>query len=390
MVAQKGIREISHSALNGFGSGGQIISKRWGRRKTLVFVGHMRGMAFSIVDASDPSRPEVLFQQDQYEGTITHKLRILKGRYLVLNCEKIRELDLKKFDSGFRIFDLKDVSKPKEISFTRVQGPGVHRFWIDEEREMGYMPALVDGFDGRILLIYDLSDIKSPKLVSRWWYPGQHLKGGEHGEWLDRGLSYRAHGPPIRVNDRMYLGYWDAGALIFDARDPRRIELISQRTVCPPYGGSTHTVLPVTREIRGRKWIIVTHEPLKDGLAESEMKPLWIMDATDEKNIVPVSTHFVRDKHVVFKNARFGPHNLREDDLTLKNDEVIVSWYSAGVRILDISDPYRPSETAWFVPKPVSKQQRAIQTNDFCVDDRGLIYTIDRFAGGMHILERKS
>jgi len=379
------IRLLSQHELDGFGNGGQIVVDRLGRRK-FAFVGHMKGKAFTILDVSDPSGPEMVYQHDAYEGTLSHKVRVYKHRYLFLNCERAREGDVKRFDSGFRVFDLKDVSSPREIAYTKVDGRGVHRFWVDQEKEWALLPSFVNGFEGRILLIYDIKDPAKPRQISRWWYRGQKENEKKSARWRASGRNYRAHGPPIRVKNRIYLGYWDAGSLIMDSTDPKKISIVSQTNLSPPYGGCTHTVLPVTREIAGRKWLVVTDESMAEYCQEGK-KLLWIMDATEEKNVVPVATYSVPDDGFCEAGGKFGAHNVHEDT-TLQNDEIHASWFSAGVRVLDVSNPYRPNEVAHYIPSHDKKKQKVIQTNDLCIDDRGLIYSIDRIAAGVHILER--
>ena len=60
------------------------------------------------------------------------------------------------------------------------------------------------------------------------------------------------------------------------------------------------------------------------------------------------------------------------------------SWIVA----YDISNPYQPQEVAYFVPgAPVLSRVGAIQLNDVYVDDRRIVYTVDRFVGGLYILE---
>jgi hypothetical protein len=385
---KKNLRLLGHHDLNGFGNGGQIIVRRIGRKR-LAFISHMKGKAFSILDVRDSSKPELIYQHAAYLGTLTHKVRLYKERYLLLNCERAREGDVSTFDSGLRIFDLKDVLAPKEISYARVKGRGVHRFWVDEEKDWALLPSFVNGYDGRILLIYDIKNVNNPRELARWWYPGQRTDDENEKAkafWLSEGRSYRAHGPPIRVGDRIYLGYWDAGSLILDCTNPRNISIVSQRNLCPPYGGCTHTVLPITREIKGRKWLIVTDESMAEYCREGK-KLLWIMDATEERNIVPVSTFSVPDDGFCKPGGKFGAHNVHED-ISLPNDEIYSSWFSAGVRVIDASDPYSPKEIAYYIPAVDKKKQKVIQTNDVFVDDRGLIFTIDRIAAGVHILER--
>jgi len=52
-----------------------------------------------------------------------------------------------------------------------------------------------------------------------------------------------------------------------------------------------------------------------------------------------------------------------------------------------VADPLAPKEVGWFVPEPVGGRS-APQTNDVTIDDRGLIYLVDRNVG-FDILESK-
>src|SRR5438093_1569265 len=78
----------------------------------------------------------------------------------------------------------------------------------------------------------------------------------------------------------------------------------------------------------------------------------------------------------------------------------LVTFFNAGVRAIDIRNPYRPKEVGYFIPSiteatdkrcvKVNDQDRckiAIQSNNVETDDRGYIYVVDRANTGMHILE---
>jgi hypothetical protein len=81
-----------------------------------------------------------------------------------------------------------------------------------------------------------------------------------------------------------------------------------------------------------------------------------------------------------------------------KGNDVYISWYSDGIRVVDASDPTRPREVAFFVPpsanNPVSPSQRGVLTNatqvwGVAVDDStGLVYASD-MNSGLWILRRR-
>jgi hypothetical protein len=92
------------------------------------------------------------------------------------------------------------------------------------------------------------------------------------------------------------------------------------------------------------------------------------------------------------RGGRFGAHNLHENlpgPGSFRSDHIIIgTFFNAGVRVYDTSNPYRVEEVAYFVPgAPKLSPAGAIQLNDVFVDERRIVYTVDRFTGGLYVLE---
>ena len=115
------------------------------------------------------------------------------------------------------------------------------------------------------------------------------------------------------------------------------------------------------------------------------LKLMWMVDTSNEKNPVSVSTFGVSTEGFDLNAGRFGPHQPHED-LNATDDLIYASWFSGGLRVISIADPYRPIEVGHYVP-PTPKGQDSIQTKDVFVDDRGLVYIIDRLTRGLDILK---
>jgi hypothetical protein len=240
----------------------------------------------------------------------------------------------------------------------------------------------MDGYIGNILVIYDLKDPRKPTEVSRWWLPGQHVAGGETPTW--RGTSNRLH-HAMRVGDELWAAVWQAGIRVIDISDIRKPKTIASHDYHPPVPEPTHTILPASQLIGGRR-IAVGVDEEHDHVRGQPHAHLWVFDVTDLPEIKPLSTFHVGENASPWSGApgRFGAHQFQEHiDDTL----VYAAWFSGGLRIVDIKDPEAPKEVGWFIPEPVGGNASP-QSNDVDVDRQGLIYVLDRNRG-FDILEFK-
>jgi hypothetical protein len=290
---------------------------------------------------------------------------------------------------------------PRSISFFDASGPysrGVHQLWFCDG-EYVHMAAGAGDFqprnplDDQCYRIVDVRDLSRPKEVGRWWLPGTREGDAAPPPVRHKGaadMGFRAHNTNVYPQrpDRTYLGYIDAGALIMDISDKSDPKVISRWDNSPPYFGFTHTLLPLFE----RNLMVVTDESVVDFAADWP-KLAWIVDIRDETNPVPIATcpppsydTFAR------RGGRFGVHNLHENvpvPTSWFSDQVVIAtFFNGGLRAYDISNPYTPVEIAAFVPPaPNMAPSGAIQLNDVFVDERGVVYVVDRHIGGLYILE---
>ncbi|MCZ6454428.1 MAG: RNA polymerase subunit sigma-70 [Alphaproteobacteria bacterium] len=414
-VADK-VRRVGSLDISG---GGQIVVQNG-----YAFVGHMKPPhGTTIIDVSDPAAPSVVAELPT-DGPFshTHKVRVA-GDLMITNVEQndrhlmrlgsrvaavrqalsdaenpasdaavaaelgLEESDVARLDEavargygdgGWKVWDIADKSAPREIAYVRTHGFGVHRF--DMDASYAYMSTEMEGYVGNILVIYDLADPADPQEVSRWWMPGQHIANGEQPDW--QGYRNRLH-HALRVGDEMWAAVWHAGFRVIDVSDITAPHTVAAHDYHPPYKEPTHTILPLLQTIDGRR-IAVAIDEEHTRIPGQAPANLWVFDVSDFSDIKAMSSFHVSelDSPWAGSTGRFGAHQFHEQiDGTL----IYCTWFSGGLRIVDVADPFSPAERGYFIPTPRSGFD-APQSNDVCVDERGLIYLLDRNAG-LDILE---
>jgi hypothetical protein len=341
---------------------------------TTLYIGHMHWPhGTSIVDASDPRRPRVLATIELPEGWHSHKVRAANG-IMVVNHEKLGDRGAAEFGGGLGIYDVTRPNAPKLISKWRTAGRGVHRF--DFDGRYAYISPTAEGYVGNIMMILDLADPNRPVEVGRWWIPGQWKAGSEPYPW-DNWVAPRCH-HPLRMGDRLYVSYWHHGLFILDISDMARPKPVAHAASSPAFPHPTHTCLPIPQALKGRRVMVVADEDVAK-LRPSAPSFAWIYDITIEQMPVPIATFQVPglDLDGSPQPAMSGCHQPSE---RLRGTVIPFAWFAQGVRLVDIANPFAPREVGHFLPDPAPGEQRA-SSNDVTIDDRGLIYLVDRVRG---------
>lgn len=391
---------LAHHELAGFGGLGEGMGMQRTRdgRRILWLAHEAAPKNFSGVDVTDPSAPRLIVQTDLPHMKLrSNSLDVCGDIMAVAYQTSVKGLK----PAGMDLFDISVPETPRLISHFDCSGPhsrGVHAVWFVDGRYV-HMAAGAGDFtprhplDDQCYRIIDVIDPAHPVEVGRWWYPGTREGDAEPAPQrlqAPHDMGFRAHNTNVfpQAPDRAYVGYIDGGAFVLDISDKADIKVVSKWNPSPPFNGFTHTVLPLF----GRDLWVVSDECVQDGGIDWP-KLVWMIDARNEANPVPIST-FPAPPFEAFakRGGRFGAHNLHENlpvETSFRSDTLVIgTFFNAGVRVYDTTDPYRVEEVAYFVPgAPKLSPAGAIQLNDVYVDDRRIVYTVDRFTGGLYVLE---
>jgi len=400
-----------------------------GTSQAPVYVGP-RGNGTSILDVTNPTKPKLLAHlpgnagvggATESDATAATSPRSEARSMRV--CERnskfymIRQMP----QAGYEIYDVTVPENPvKKAYIFDVGQTNTHKInWECETdakgRSVAYLPWRTggDGWKGVYLKIYNLADPEHPVFIRNYGRPGLEpgstlpTPSGVHHTGLD----------PQTPRKRVYVNYSCCSTGAFQILD--RDELLDGNPTdmvapsrgiwdAPTYlGVHTTYALPglvnpelavdkLTDEQKYRDYALVIGEAGGNGCnRQRQLTQMW--DVTQDFKGWVVSGYQVPEASGDFcsKGGRFGPHGSNEQ-ITQKfhNKLVAISYFNGGVRMLDVRQPFWLEEVAYYIPRPNQNTfycdegcASVIQTNNVEVDERGLVYIVDRAGTGTHILE---
>ena len=392
------LRLVGHSDLNGAGKGGEGLALKQVGAKTILFLAHESGpQCFSVIDVTTPAKPVVLKQIPVEADFVRCNSLALSGDVLVVarQSEKIGQPH-----GGIKTYDVSDAANPQLLAYFDLTGPnsrGTHYLTFADGRyaylstgAKDFMPK--NPLDDQMMMIVDLQDPKNPIEAGRWWLPGTRV-GDEAPAPLrvkpfNSGFRLHTLLNPAERPDRAYVAWIDGGILVLDIADktqPKEVAHISWQSLNQ---GFMHTVLPIL----DRGLLIASQESTKEDCKDWPMR-ITVVDIQNETRPYPLAVMPTPANiaDLCKGGGRFGAHNINQNTApavsqVLKNT-VVTAQFAGGLRIYSINNPAEPKEIAYFAPKVPGNKGGAIQINDLIVGKNGLIYTNDRFTGGLYILQ---
>lgn len=304
-----------------------------------------------VVDISDPSAPRWVTRVADLPGTSQEDMVVAsittpayRGDVLAVGIQACRP----GAEGGLALVDVTDPERPRDLGFFST-GPwipgrtprGVHEMYMFQAGDRAYAllavpfsEALTEKGDFRIV---DVTDPTRPFEVADW-------NGRRDGGFVPGpGQSFFVHSVWARQDDLALLSYWDLGAVLLDISRPERPRFVG-RTVYPAgEEGDTHSAIPA----RGRQLVITTDEDFNPRDGDWGFARIW--SVADEANPRLLANFATANALNPPQRAGFyAVHNP-----FVRGHTLFLSWYSDGVRIVDISQPSAPREIASYVPAGV-------------------------------------
>src|SRR6516164_1197875 len=379
----------------------------------------------SIIDVTDPAHPTYLRhlpgQEGTYESGGAQMTRVCDGKDLPKGDPNAVYL-LRTFGgAAHEIWNVADPANPTRV--VRLDGlKDTHKSWWECSTGIAFLVSGVPNWRVRRMTeVYDLSDPAKPIKIREFGLPGQ--EPGSSGRVPTELHGMISTGPS---GNRVYFGYGtnksgilqivDRDKLINGPKAPTPENLlfpvIGEMEMSPLNGA--HTTYPLGKMTipnfakdkfaSQRDIVMIVDESLINECQPGEARQMvWFVDATVEAKPMVVSSYSVDEASGDFctRGGRFGSHSSNESMAPVFFGKLaFVTWFNAGVRAIDIRDPYHPKEVGYFIPAVTEATDKrcikidgkdvckvAIQSNNVETDERGYVYVVDRAGTGLHILE---
>jgi hypothetical protein len=377
-----------------------------------LYVAPMWEPGLTILDVTDPEHPEFVRWIDGPPSTWTIQVQVAEDT-MITSLEHIPPgwggTSAVEPSDGFVIWDVSKPDEPVQRGTWVSGSTGTHRNFYSGG-DFVHTTTTLPGFDGHIYARVDISDVERPSLSGTWWWPGQHVAGGEVYSDLDKARmaggkpfpssgrpshALSLHGAPYVLGDRIYCPWMRAGLVILDASTPSRPTMVSNLSFYPPLGSSIalHTAIPLPE----RNLLLVNSEALREN-GDEPVGFAGIVDISDELDPILMSLFpqprppaGYPERSFAAHGGRFGPHNQHQPQgqpwLAPVTDYVHLTYFNAGLQIYDIREPRDPFVAGYYIPDdpPVRRgplpASLVTQIEDVLVDRRGIIYVSEKNSG---------
>ena len=420
----RGMRLLSTLSLGEGMAGGEGLATHVGARgqRSLFVASEKAPYDFVVADVSDPNAPRVIYSHELPGPHVRSNNLAIHGDLLAVT-RQVKEKGAS--PAGVEFFDIADPSQPRSLGFFDASGGdsiGTHFVWLDgagfaylASQDRDYLAR--DPRDQFMMRIIDVADPSRASEVGRWWMPGTQVSDEgpsplrphqriarargttltpeqlatrrvDHGGVTSWDFGIRVHNICVLPErpDRAYVASTSGGAFIFDVADRANPRVVGELSYGATLPAAAHTFVPLGTS----GFALLSDETLEEGAADFPQN-VWMVDVRLDDRPQIVGSLEMPWPEVVPSEGRFGAHNLHEYPFgqgAWRDFNVAAgAFFGLGVGVYDVSSPVRPREIGRFVPGVDPEGPGRGQLNDVFLDDRAIVYTIDRKSDTCYILE---
>jgi hypothetical protein len=332
------------------------------------------------IDLRDPARPRPLASFAKFPGTDAQDVWVgsvrtptFGGDLAAVGIQRCARQE--PGFAGLALYDVSDPARPRPLGQLATGVPaGVHELGVVQRADgrLLVLAAVVGSFQlsrGRQgdLRIIDATDPRRPRQLADWDVR-RDGPPATRGQLAARQDVFGHSAWPLDGGRKLFASFWAAGVQFLDIADPSAPKLIGQtgyrdgdgyRGAHSGWFNADETLFVQNDEAMN---------PVGEGAAATWTSQR-IFDTTRLDHPTLLST-FATESAVPGRDGRvrrdgvFSVHNA-----VIRGTVEYASWYSDGVRVVDLADPRHPREVAWFVPPRAAPRQTVVTAQD---GDRGM------------------
>ncbi|MFN3648799.1 MAG: LVIVD repeat-containing protein [Armatimonadota bacterium] len=337
------IAELGHVSMVGY------TADVWAHNGFAYVGSSSQGVA--IVDIRNPSRAKTIGRVARIPGTSAEDLEVRRietpyftGDLLVVGIQCPYGTA---GERGMEIWDVTDPFQPRHLAFWRSdvrrsdQARGVHELYLFSQGDRAFVGAMTPeseeaGSYGDFRIV-EVTNPREPVQIADWgaFKDGKFKDSSRHFPW--------GHSATVNeAGNTAVISFWDAGTVFLDLTDPARPRM--KHHILRPSGpeGNTHS----TNLSPDDSLMLVTDENLSPLKGKFPWGFLRVWDISDVDNPRKLSEYATKNS----RNKR-GPGLYSIHNTVLKDNLVYMSWFSDGIRVLDLADREHPRALAAFKPK---------------------------------------
>jgi hypothetical protein len=332
------------------------------------------------IDLRDPARPRPLMSFAKFPGTDAQDVWVgtvrtptFSGDLAAVGIQRCARQEPS--FAGLALYDVSDPARPRPLGQLATGVPaGVHELGVAQRADgrLLVLAAVVGSFQlsqGRQgdLRIIDATDPRRPRQLADWDVR-RDGPPATRGQLAARQDVFGHSAWPLDGGRKLFASFWAAGVQFLDIADPSRPRLIGQTGYRDGDGyRGAHSGW-----FNADETLFVQNDEAMSAVGEGAAATWTSQRVFDTRRLdhpILLST-FATESAVPGRDGRvrrdgvFSVHNA-----VIRGTVEYASWYSDGVRVVDLADPRHPREVAWFVPPRSTARQTAVTARD---GDRGM------------------